>query len=157
MNTISNVWRAWTAAAQINPPPSIDDATDILQTFAPTVDDLDGDAWFVAVAVEFDRLAIIVQPTYVQLRNFVDGNESGSNELFDALLLAINSLPESAIVNLALALENDTEAESTIDANIAIIEGNKTGGVNQQLDDAYDQAIASLLELKVLLSQQLGV
>lgn len=155
MSTISDAWRTWTAAAQINPPPSIDDATDILQTFGPTLSDTDGDAWWNAVATEFEGLGLIRQPSYVQLRNFADGNEAGANRLFDALLLAINGLPESRPVNQAINLGNDAAARAAIAGNITRIENLKSGGTSAtdiQFDTALDQAIFALQQLQ----QQLG-
>lgn len=150
MTTLSDIWQAWTAQAQINPPPSQDDATDILQTFAPTVSDADGDAWFVAVATELERLGIINQPTYVQMRNWADGNEAGANELFDALLLAMNNLTESAVVIEGLRVQCLADQKAAINPNITEFEALRKAGstvAEVQFNVALDQAIFALQQL----------
>ncbi len=147
MNTISDAWRAWTAAVQQPGNVSQDEATDIIQTFGPTLTDAEGDAWFVAVAVELGRLGLINPATYVGLRNFANNNEVGANDLFDALLISINGLAETRPVNVAILANNSDQAKLDATANIAIVQGFKTGGTSSQdvqLDIALDQAIFAL-------------
>lgn len=155
MSTLSDIFRAWSADVQTPPPPSLSDATDILQTFAPTVSDTDGDAWWEAVGAEWGRLGLVTPSTYVGLRNFTNGNEAGANELFDALISAMNNLPESAVVLAGLNAQNDADQLAAIPGNITTIEGFKTGGTSVadvQLDTALDEAIASLRALEAQLT-----
>lgn len=146
MSTLTDAWRAWTAEAQINPPPSLDDSTNIIQTFGSTLSDADGDAWWEAVADEYNRLGIINPPSYVGLRNYADGNEQGANDLFDALQSAVLLLPETRPVTDAISLQTAIDDQSAIPGNQSIIENQKTG-TNQQLDDAYQIGIEALTVL----------
>ena len=157
MNTIQDIFEAWNVTAQINPPPSLSDATDTLQTFAPTVSDTDGDAWWEAVGAEINRVAPgEVNPgTYIGLRNWADNNEANANELFAALVTAINSLPETIIVNAGLDTQNVADQLAEIPGNIIDIQNLKTGGTtvkDVQFDTALDEAIASLQALEVQLT-----
>jgi hypothetical protein len=158
MSTIQNIFEAWNATAQINPPPSLDDATDTLQTFAPTVSDADSDAWWNAVAAEINRVASgEVNPgTYIGLRNWADGNEANANELFAALVQAIQLLSETDAVQQGLDIENNSVALAEIPGNITDITNLKTGGTSVkdvQFDTALDAAITSLQELQERLSR----
>lgn len=151
--TIQDIYQAWTAEVQKPGTVSLSEATDIAQTFGPTLSDEDGDAWWNAIAVEYNRLNIITQPTYVQLRNHANNNEQAANELFEAL--KVEYLPATVPVNQALAGENLAEQLAAIPNNIATIEGFKTGGTSvsdTQLDDALDQAIFALQGLEVQLT-----
>ncbi len=156
MTTITQAYGAWAIAVNNPPAPDIDEATDILQQFAPTLSDADGNAWWDAVAATYESLGIINQPTYTQLRNEV--NQAGAvaaTDLFDALISRINSMPESVPVNAALQA-GDTAAElAAIPDNIIAIEALKIGGVfvsDQQFDAALDQALIYLQALEVQLS-----
>jgi len=153
MNTIQDIFEAWNATAQINPPPSLSDATDTLQTLAPTVSDTDGDAWWEAVGTEINRVAPgEVNPgTYIGLRNWADNNEANANELFAALASAMNNLPETFPVRIGLDTQNIADQLAEIPGNIIDITNLKTGGTSVkdvQFDTALDEAILSLQELQ---------
>lgn len=146
--------------AQVQLPGNISqsEATDILQVYAPTIDNTDGNAWWVAVATYLGTdLGIINPVTYVGLRNYADNNQTEADALFVGLQIGIEVLAESAEIITALQLEDNTNAQLGIAANIAIIEGDKTGGTNPQLDTAYDVAVAALQKEDERLKTILGI
>ena len=148
MSTLNDAWQEWTRQVQLPGNISQTEATDILQTFGPTLTDEDGDAWWDAVAIEYERLNIITPGTYVGLRNYANNNEQGANDLFDGLLPgSVGALPETGPVDDAIRQQSLIDEQAEIPGNVLIIEGNKTGGTSVQevqLDQAYDIAIAAL-------------
>lgn len=159
MNTLFDIYSAWNAQVQLPGNVSQTEATDILQTFAPNVSDADGDAWWVAVATYYDAAGIIAQPDYVQLRNHANNNEAGANTLFAGLGVAMNALPESAVVNEDLALQGAIDSQAEVDPNKTRIEALKSGGTSVadvQFDQALDIAIDALDGLDSSLTDQIN-
>lgn len=159
MSLLTDFWEKWTADVNTPLPPDQTAATDLLQIDAPTLTDREGDAWFVAVATTYNRLGIISQPTYVQLRAEVNQTgEAGSNDLFDALQGRIVSLAETRVVVAALDLEALTREFEAIDGNISTIERNKTETTDRTLIVAYNEGIRVLQQrqsdLKDILAQR---
>ena len=93
--TLTDAWRAWTAAVQAG---TVNQAaaTNSLQTFTDGISNAEGNAWFEAVATEYNRLGLINNSTYGSLRGSVNGAEAEANALFDALAVAVGILPEEA-------------------------------------------------------------
>lgn len=158
MNTIQTAFEEWTRQVQLPGNISQDQATDIVQIYGPTLEDADGDAWWVAIATYYESLGIIAQPTYVQLRNYANNNEAGANDLFQGLVSAINFLPETVPVNDAINFENTLQAGAAIDPNKARIEALKSGGTSVedvQFDAALDVAINALDGLAVSIADEI--
>lgn len=158
MNTILTVLEDWNTQVQLPGTISQSEATDILQVYAPNINDTDGDAWWAALAVYLGtELGIISPSTYVGLRNYVNNNQTEADTLFEGLQIGLEDITESASIITDIMLEDNTNAQAGIAANITTIEGDKTGGTNQQLDDAYDVAIAALQEEDERLKRILGL
>lgn len=147
MTNINDAFFEWTRQVQLPGNLSIDDATDILQTFGPTLVDADGDAFWNGLAVAYGDLGFIQPATYVGLRNWANNNEQGANDGFVALGTLNNSLPETVPVIDAIRLQSNQDELGDIPAAQAILEGHKTGGtttVEQLVDEALQIGIDSL-------------
>lgn len=144
--TIQDFWPKFTAEVQLPGNLSQEDATNLLQIDAPTLTDQEGDDWFVAVATYYASVDIITQPTYVQLRNHVNNNEQGANDLFAGLNQVLQNLPESTVVEAALVLQDDARLLSLIPGWITTLETQRDAGtVTEDLNRAaYDEAITFL-------------
>lgn len=123
MAGLTDVWAAWVADVNAPPLPSLDQATDLLQGFAPLVLDAEGDAWWLAVAAEYGRLGIIGGAAgYNQLRSEVNqSGEAVSIELFGALA-SVSNLPESLGIARALLAQSVLDEQAAIPGEIGTIE-----------------------------------
>jgi hypothetical protein len=124
------------------------EAGDVIEVFGPTMPGAAARNWIDAIATQYESLGIINNPTWASLRSeIINEGVAKSMALFGAMASGINSLPESIPINEAIQIQSNEDIKSTIPANIAILEGHKTAGANQQLDDALDVAINALNEL----------
>ena len=155
MSTLQDAYNAVVDAVIIDPALSRNDAGAIIEAFGPTMTGAESKGWLDEMAAEYDSLGIINNPTWAGLRNgIVNDGDVASKDLADALEARIAELPLTPAVGGAIDLETNEQALLTIPGNIVIIEGNKTGGANQQLDDAYDAGIKYLNDLNAQLSFQ---
>lgn len=152
---INDAFAEWNRQVQLPGNISLDEATDILQTFGPTLTDADGNAFWDALAVEFDRLNIITPGTYVGLRNWANNNEDAANNAFVALGTSVQSLPETLPVNDAIRLQENTDELGDVPAAQAILEGFKTGGTSKT-DQLVDQALQIGIDSLDGRAEQLG-
>lgn len=73
--------------------------------------------WIDAVAVEFERLGIINNPTYNNLRGHIIADPVEHRTLFDALATTLDALPESIVASdSAKLVELREDRDSTNDA-----------------------------------------
>lgn len=71
-----------------------------IQTVATGITNPEADAWVTAIFTEYERLGIINNPTYGNLRGeIINEGKTVSMALFEALAVSINSLAESVPVN----------------------------------------------------------
>lgn len=154
---LQDMWALW--VTDVNGPgnTSQDEATDILQTFtgggSGLIDDATGDAWWVAIATEYDALGIINQPTYVQLRNEINqaGDPTG-NDLFAALMAKLLPLPETRTV--AAAMESTDRADelgTRIPADRVTVETALATETDPALIDALNAGLRELDQREALL------
>jgi hypothetical protein len=145
MTTNADAFEAMADAVILDNALTRSEAGDVIEAFGPTMPGAAARNWIDAIAVLYESLGIINNATWASLRGeIINEGVVKTMALFNAMASGINALPESQPVNAAIALQSNEDIKATIPANIAIIEGNKTGGTNQQLDDAYDIAIAAL-------------
>lgn len=157
MNTIKEAFEAVIDAIIANNALTRAEAGDVVETFGPTMSGAAARNWLDAIAVLYQSLGIINNGTYSALRNeIVNEGATVAKSLFGALLTPVTELAETADVATAILEQERTTALGTIDANIALVQAQKTGGANEQLDDAYDQAIFWLEQLKIQLEFELG-
>lgn len=124
------------------------DAGDVIEGFGPTMPGTAARQWIDAIATHYESLGIINNPTYSSLRSeIVNEGKDKSMALFNAMASAINLMAETFPINEAIQLQSNADTKATIPGNIAILEGHKTAGVNQQLDDALQAGIDALTQL----------
>lgn len=130
------------------------DAGAVIESFGPTMSGSDARNWIDEVATEYNSLGIITNPTYSSLRNnhIVADGDVAAKDLFDALAARVQLLSLTTTIQAAIDLESRAQALATIPANRLLVEAQQTGGVNQQLDDAYQQGINYLDTLEAQLS-----
>jgi hypothetical protein len=153
MNTNADAYAAMAAAIIADNATTRAQAGDVIEGFGPTMPGAAAREWIDAIATHYESLGIINNPTYSSLRGeIINEGQIKADALFGAMASAINAMPETAPINAAIQLQSDADTKSTIPGNIAIIEGHKTAGANQQLDDALDQAIIALQQLDASIS-----
>ncbi len=121
---------------------------DAVRTVATGISNAEADAWVTAIYTEYERIGIINNPTYGNLRNeIINEGAATARALFEALSVSINAFPESASVNADIRkIELRTERDE-VDANITILQGLKTGQP-RQVKDALNIGINELRGFK---------
>lgn len=125
------------------------DAGAVVEGFGPTMTGGNARQWLDAVAVLYESLGVINNATYSSMRNsaIADGDVK-AKALFDALFVPVGELLETEPVADAILIQSNIDGLATIDSNILLLQGFKTGGVNQQLDDALQDGVRYLRKLE---------
>ena len=145
MNTNADAYAAMAAAIIADNATTRAQAGDVIEGFGPTMPGAAARSWIDAIATHYESLGIINNATYASLRGeIVNEGQIKAEALFNAMASSINGLAETLPINAAIAIQSNADIKATIPANIAILEGHKTAGANQQLDDALDIAIVAL-------------
>lgn len=119
-----------------------------VKTVATGINNAEADAWVTAIYTEYERLGVINNPTYGNLRNeIINEGAATSMALFEALGGSINALPESAPVNADIRKIELRAERDEVDANITILQGFRTGQP-RQVKDAISLGINELRGFK---------
>ena len=156
MATLQDAWDAMVDAIIADNSLSRGDAGAVIEGFGPEMRGADARNWIDAVAVEYNRLGIINNTTYSNLRNshIVADGAAAAKALFMALNSAILALAETAVVNNAIIRQDLSEQLAEITTSQATINGFKTGATPQVLR-ALDDADAFLVRRRAEIESQL--
>lgn len=154
---VRDVWEDFVQRANQAPPPTQDQATDVLQVLAPSLTDTEGDAFFVAVAQIYNDLGITSQNTYIALRNEINtAGETASMLVYDTIVNTILSLPEVSPLFQTLGLKSMQDEVAQIPTDITTIETHRDAQTDQVLIDALNEGITRKNERKARLDSILG-
>ena len=145
MTTIVDAFKAGIDAVIADPTINRSAFVDAVQTvITQRLSNQEGNDWVDAIAVEYNRLGIINQPTYNRLRNHIESEGADvANELFIALQAVITLLPESAEPISAVRIMDLRNERDEINTSIATMQGFQTGAT-AQVREALRQGIESL-------------
>ncbi len=119
----------------------------------------EGNAYVDAVAAEFNRLGIINNPTYNNLRNNMIADPVVHRNLYDALGATINALPETQPVLQAAALtalrDDRDDVNAAIDRCDALIAAEPPGNVGRLVKDGLREVKRLLREYKQQVRDQI--
>lgn len=105
--TINDAWQAGIDAVVADNTLNRSGFVDAMQTvITDGLSNAEGNAYVDAVAVEFNRLGQINNPTYNNLRGNIIADPAVHRELYDALAVTLNALPEAVPVLQAVELTN---------------------------------------------------
>ena len=117
MSTISDAWQAGIDAVVADNTLNRGGFVDAIQTvITDGFSNSEGNAWVDAIATELERVGIINNPTYNNLRGTIIADPVAHRALFDALQLSIGQLPESEPAIEALELTNLRDERDNADA-----------------------------------------
>lgn len=127
----------------------------VLRTYSDGVSTTEWGDWVDAVATFYFDLNLSSNSNYNQLRTRIisDGADVAKN-LFTALLVGINSLPETLVVTNGIELQTLREERDEVDASITTMQGFRTGQTEQVID-ALNIGIDYLRALKQNLRDQI--
>lgn len=134
---------------------------DALQTvITQGLSNAEGNAYVDAVAVEFNRLGIINNPTYNNLRGeIINEGETTAMAQFDALAIALNGLPEAEPVIDAATLMTLRDARDNVDAAITrlddLIAAEPAGTVGRLVKETFREGKRLLRQHKQELRDQI--
>jgi hypothetical protein len=138
---ISTAWQAGIDAVVADSTINRGGFVDALQTvITDGLSNQEGNAYVDAVAAEFNRLGIINNPTYNNLRNNISSDPVLHRSIYDALLASLNALPEAEAVLESLALtnfrddrDNVNDAIDRLDVLIAAEPGGTVGRLVKEI------------------------
>ena len=118
MTDIATAWQAGIDAVVADNTLNRGGFVDALQTvITDGLSNAEGNAYVDAVAVEFQRLGIINNPTYNNLRGNIIDDPAVHRALYDALAVSLNALPEAlSVLSAARLTELRDERDSVNDA-----------------------------------------
>ena len=133
---------------------------DALQTvITDNFSNAEGNAWVDALAAEFNRLGIINNPTYNNLRGNIIADPVVHRALYDALAVTINALPETNPVLQAAELtrlrDDRDNADAAIDRCQALIDAEPAGTVGRLVKEVLRDGKRLLREYKQQLRDQI--
>lgn len=133
---------------------------DALQTvITDNFSNAEGNAWVDALAAEFNRLGIINNPTYNNLRSNIIADPVVHRALYDALAVTINALPETNPVLQAAELtrlrDDRDNADAAIDRCQVLIDAEPAGTVGRLVKEVLRDGKRLLREYKQQLRDQI--
>ena len=136
MTTVADAWQAGIDAVVADNTLNRAGFVDALQTvITDGLSNAEGNAYVDAVAAEFNRLGIINNPTYNNLRGNIIADPVAHRNLYDALATALNALPEAAPVIQAAQLtglrDERDNANAAIDRLDVLIAAEPSGTVGR--------------------------
>lgn len=113
---------------------------DAMQTvITDGLDNAEGNAYVDAVAAEFNRLGLINNPTYSNLRGNIIADAVLHRELYDALAIALNALPEAIPVidaaQLTVLRDERDNVNAAIDRADVLIAAEPAGTVGKLIKE----------------------
>ncbi len=119
----------------------------------------EGNAYVDALAAEFQRLGQINNPTYNNLRGNIIADPVLHRELYDALAVALNALPEAAPVITAASLTTLRDERDNADAAITrlddLIAAEPSGTVGRLVKEIFRNGKQLLRQHKETLRDQI--
>jgi hypothetical protein len=143
MTTINDAWQAGIDAVVADNTINKGDFADAIRTvITSNFSNAEATDWIDAVATEFNRLGVINNPTYSNLRGNIIDDAVAHRALFDSLS-TIGQLPETQPAIPALELIELRADRDEINTSIASMQGFKTGAT-RQVKEALNQGIQNL-------------
>lgn len=160
MADIADAWQAGIDAVVADNTLNRGGFVDALQTvITDNLSNAEGNAYVDAVAVEFNRLGLINNPTYNNLRGNIISDPAVHRSLYDALAVSINALPEAEpVLSAALltGLRDDRDnVNDAIDRCDALIAAEPSGTVGRLVKDVLRDGKRSLREYKERLRDEI--
>lgn len=119
MTTTAEAWQAGIDAVVADNGLNKGGAADAIRTvITSSFSNAEATGWIDAVAAEFERLGIINNPTYANLRSNVLADPVAHRALFDALEAGLAILPETVVAENAARLVDLREDRDNYDAAI---------------------------------------
>lgn len=131
---------------------------DAIQATINGIDNAEGGAWVDAIAVEFERLAIINNPTFGSLRGHIIADPVAHGELFD-VLSTLGRMAETQVIDLHAELmtlrEDRDETNNALDRLDILIAAEPPGPTRKLVVDVLRQGKTSLRGNKEQIRQRI--
>ena len=148
MSTNADAWQAGIDAVIADNTTSKGDFADAVRTVATINSNAEVTVWIDEIAMAWNGVGIINNPTYSSLRNeIINEGAVVARAQFEALLTLVNSLPSSLPINADMLKLELREERDQVDGNIVTLQGLKAGQ-NKQVRDAINLGIDQLREYK---------
>ena len=154
MTTIAEVWEAAVDAVIADNTLNRAGFVDALQTVITTgLSNSEGNDYVDAIAVEFERLGLINNATYNNLRGeIISEGKVTAMAQYEALAITLNALPAAVPVLEALELQNlredRDEADNAIDRCQALIDAEPSGAVGRLVKEVLRDGKRQIAEYK---------
>lgn len=143
MTTINEAWQAGVDAVVADNTLNKGDFADAIRTvITSNFSNAEATDWIDAVATEVNRVGVINNPTYANLRGHIIDDAVAHKALFDSLS-TIGQLPETQPAVPALELIGLRIERDEINTSITTMQGFKTGAT-RQVKDVLTQGIDNL-------------
>lgn len=127
----------------------------ILRTYSDNVSTTEWEDWVDSVATFYFSLNLSNNSNYNQLRNrIIDDGADVSKALFTALLVGVNSLPETLVVSNGIELQTLRAERDEVDTSITTMQGFRAGQTEQVIE-ALNIGIEYLRAAKQALRNQI--
>lgn len=144
MTTINDAWQAGIIAVVADNTLNKGGFADAVRTvISSNYSNAEAVAWIDAVADEFNRLTVISNPTYVNMRGHIIDDPVAHREVFDAMS-TIGQLPETQPAVPALELIDLRTERDEINASITTMVAFRPG-TTRQVKDALNIGIDGLI------------
>lgn len=144
MTTINDAWQAGIIAVVADNTLNKGGFADAVRTvISSNYSNAEATAWIDAVADEFNRLTVISNPTYVNMRGHIIDDPVAHREVFDAMS-TIGQLPETQPAVPALELIDLRTERDEINASITTMVAFRPG-TTRQVKDALNIGIDGLI------------
>lgn len=148
MTTTSEAFQAAVDAVVLNNTLNKSGFADAIRTVvAQAYTDAEAKAWIDALAILYESLGLINNPTYSSFRNKIVADPVLCVQLFNALAVALNELPETGVINSALSLIDLRVERDEVQTSIDTLAAFKTGAT-KQVKDALQLGIDQLRSYK---------
>lgn len=155
MSTNADAWQAGIDATILDNSISKGDFADAIRTVATTNNNADVIAWIDDIAIGWEGIGIINNPTFASLRNeIVTEGAVVSRAQFESLQTLVNAMASSDPINEALRILELRSERDQVDANILTMTSFKPGE-NRQVREALSLGINDLRAYKQSLTDQL--
>ena len=152
--TINDAWQAGVDAVVLDNTLNKGGFADAVRTvISSNYSNAQATAWIDAVADELNRVAVITNPTYINMRADIIDDPVAHMELFDALS-TIGQLPETLPGEQALELINLRAQRDEVNTSIATMLTFRPGQT-EQVKEALNQGIENLRGYKEQLRQRI--
>jgi hypothetical protein len=158
MTTISDLYQAGIDAIVADNTINMNGFADATAAVVPGISNAESDAWVIALLAEYLRLGL-GNGNYSNLRSGIISDSIAARELFDALAVSINGLPESVPLNNAASLFDLREDRDQVDAAITrcdvLIAAEPSGTVGRLVKDILRDGKRQLRQYKQQIRDQI--